>query len=100
MIRPLRPLLLCELIIVAIGAIALAQTGFDVWRFPKSGRRGFGPQAGLVADSAGNLYGTTQYCGTGNCTNIYTKGWTGCGTVFKLTPLSTFGGALDTDGSL
>jgi uncharacterized repeat protein (TIGR03803 family) len=39
------------------------------------------PDAGLIADAKGNLYGTTEFggadCdGTGN----------GCGTVFKLTP--------------
>lgn len=45
---------------------------------------GYAPYAGLVFDSAGNLYGTTVYggssaggCGLGNC---------GTGTVFRLTP--------------
>lgn len=36
------------------------------------------PTAGLTRDSAGNLYGTTQYGGTGNCSE------SGCGIVFKL----------------
>src|SRR5579863_6228047 len=40
---------------------------------------GSGPVAGLVSDSAGNLYGTT-YAG-GNCANE-----SGCGTVFELFP--------------
>jgi uncharacterized repeat protein (TIGR03803 family) len=42
---------------------------------------GGGPEGGLVQDSAGNLYGTTNYGGTGggsNCGNF------GCGTIFKL----------------
>lgn len=39
------------------------------------------PFAGLVADSAGNLYGTTTDGGIGPCQG-------GCGTVFKLTPNS------------
>ncbi|HEY6765255.1 MAG TPA: choice-of-anchor tandem repeat GloVer-containing protein [Candidatus Sulfotelmatobacter sp.] len=39
------------------------------------------PDVGVVADKAGNMYGTTQYGGT-----------TGNGTVFKLSPPSTKGG--------
>jgi uncharacterized repeat protein (TIGR03803 family) len=35
------------------------------------------PYAGIIPDSAGNLYGTTYSGGTGGCTN-------GCGAVFKL----------------
>jgi uncharacterized repeat protein (TIGR03803 family) len=35
------------------------------------------PVAGLVMDSHGNLYGTTEYGGSANCSG-------GCGTVFKL----------------
>jgi uncharacterized repeat protein (TIGR03803 family) len=37
------------------------------------------PQAGLVLDSAGNLYGTTPYDGSGDC-----AGGEGCGVVFKV----------------
>lgn len=36
------------------------------------------PVAGLVRDADGNLYGTTEYGGTGSC------GTSGCGTVFKI----------------
>jgi uncharacterized repeat protein (TIGR03803 family) len=39
------------------------------------------PSAGLIFDASGNLYGTTNFGGSGNC-NM------GCGTVFKLTPAS------------
>jgi hypothetical protein len=56
--RALHRILLGVLLIST--TIAAAQTGFDIYRFPKGGHRGFGPQAGLVADSEGNLYGTTQ----------------------------------------
>jgi uncharacterized repeat protein (TIGR03803 family) len=37
------------------------------------------PYASLIFDSAGNLYGTTNFGGSSNC-NM------GCGTIFKLTP--------------
>jgi uncharacterized repeat protein (TIGR03803 family) len=37
------------------------------------------PSAGLIFDASGNLYGTTNFGGSGNCNQ-------GCGTVFKLTP--------------
>lgn len=43
---------------------------------------GFGLSAGLVADSAGNLYGTTSYGGVN-----------GYGSVFELSPPTTSGGA-------
>ena len=42
---------------------------------PSGGSDGANPEAGLVFDAAGNLYGTTQFGGP-----------TGTGTVFKLTP--------------
>jgi uncharacterized repeat protein (TIGR03803 family) len=46
------------------------------------GSDGGDPTAGLIADTAGNLYGTTLEGGaTGNCNQPY-----GCGTVFQLTP--------------
>jgi uncharacterized repeat protein (TIGR03803 family) len=60
----------------------------------KGGNDGIFPLAGLVADAAGNLYGTTQVGGGTAC------GGAGCGTVFKLAkngtekPLHVF-----TDGS-
>jgi uncharacterized repeat protein (TIGR03803 family) len=44
-----------------------------------NGSDGSGPQAGLIFDAAGNLYGTTVGGGT-NCPPF------GCGTVFELTP--------------
>jgi uncharacterized repeat protein (TIGR03803 family) len=50
------------------------------------GSDGGGPFAGVILDSAGNLYGTTAYGG-----NLIDCGNFGCGTVFKLSPAS--GGA-------
>lgn len=54
-----------------------------LYRF-SGGSDGFGPQANLTLDSAGNLYGTTSWGGDPTC-NPGT--WTnGCGTVFELSP--------------
>jgi uncharacterized repeat protein (TIGR03803 family) len=49
--------------------------------FNTNGIDGFLVTAGLIFDAAGNLYGTTQFGGTGACTNGF-----GCGTAFKLSP--------------
>ncbi len=40
------------------------------------------PEAGLIRDAEGNLYGTTYYGGDSSCQS----GRPGCGVVFKLTP--------------
>ena len=45
----------------------------------QGGTDGDDPNAGLVIDGAGNLYGTTVFGGAGSCA-------AGCGTVFELTP--------------
>ncbi len=46
------------------------------------GADGANPEAGLVMDAAGDLYGINMYGGSPNCTSVY--GVIGCGTVFKL----------------
>lgn len=51
------------------------------------GPGGADPLAGVIADPAGNFYGTTSAGGTGNC-SYYQNG--GCGTVFKLTRSGQF----------
>src|SRR5229473_2843625 len=48
-----------------------------------SGNDGANPQAGLIFDPSGNLYGTTiAGGGSSNCTAL----GAGCGTVFQLSP--------------
>ena len=49
------------------------------------------PAGSVIIDSAGNLYGTTGYGGTGNCVLLGTK--VGCGTVYELSPPAQKGGA-------
>ena len=44
---------------------------------------GGGPFAGVVLDKTGSLYGVTVGGGTGSC---YYQGFSGCGTVYKLSP--------------
>ncbi len=46
---------------------------------------GISPSGNLVFDGKGNLYGTTEVGGPGNCLN-------GCGTVFELSPPAEKGG--------
>jgi uncharacterized repeat protein (TIGR03803 family) len=49
-----------------------------IYKFPASRSDGAAPEAGLVIDSSGALYGTTASGGKGSCG--------GCGVIFKLTP--------------
>jgi uncharacterized repeat protein (TIGR03803 family) len=48
------------------------------------------PAGSVIIDSAGNLYGTTGYGGTGNCYLLGTR--VGCGTVYELSPPTQKGG--------
>jgi uncharacterized repeat protein (TIGR03803 family) len=53
------------------------------------GEDGLDPQAGLIFDASGSLYGTTYGGGSGtnaNCQSINYYGTTGCGTAFELKP--------------
>jgi hypothetical protein len=56
-----------------------------VYAFQEFGPGGSFPAGGVIADKAGNLYGTTNNGGTGSCA-------LGCGTVFELTPPAVPGG--------
>jgi hypothetical protein len=51
-----------------------------LYRFT-GGVDGSNPEGSLIFDKSGNLFGTTQYGGTGNCTHF---GYSGCGVVFQL----------------
>jgi uncharacterized repeat protein (TIGR03803 family) len=79
-----------------------------LYTFDKSGHHGATPNTGVISDSAGNLYGTTEAGGPG-CEP------SGCGVVFRLAPDGTetvlyeFGGSIsvlpyglvrDKDGNL
>lgn len=65
------------------GTGAAAQEEGVLHDFNNDGKDGYAPEAGLISDAAGNLYGTTYYGGTGKCSaGIFA----GCGIVFELTP--------------
>lgn len=78
----------------------IAPSGTETVLHPfTGGSDGEWPGGGVIADSAGNLYGTTQYGGGTGC------GGPGCGTVFKLaagsgseTILYAFTGGNDGEG--
>jgi uncharacterized repeat protein (TIGR03803 family) len=56
------------------------------------------PDAGLIFDQAGNLYGTTSVGGgIGSCDG---SAGSGCGSVFELSPPATTWERLDRDGSI
>jgi uncharacterized repeat protein (TIGR03803 family) len=59
--------------------LGAAGTYSVLYRFT-GGADGSGPFAGVIRDSAGNLYGTTSAAGTTDC------GGSGCGVVYKVSP--------------
>jgi uncharacterized repeat protein (TIGR03803 family) len=60
-------------------AFKIDKTGKEVWLHSFKGPPDASqPDAGLLRDAAGNLYGTTVYGGNTTCVSL------GCGTVFKL----------------
>jgi uncharacterized repeat protein (TIGR03803 family) len=61
------------------GGVPAAASAEKVLYSFRGGSDGTNPSTGLVADGAGNLYGTTTDGGTGACSG-------GCGTVFELKP--------------
>ena len=71
---------------VMLAGTALAQTETVLHNF-QGNSDGATPMSGLVADKAGNLYGTTHFGGGSNALC-----GAGCGTVFEWTPPSGTGG--------
>jgi|HubBroStandDraft_5_1064220.scaffolds.fasta_scaffold02516_6 hypothetical protein len=59
-----------------------AWTYTNLFSFPSGGKQGEGPSGGLVSDSRGDLYGTTQSGGTGEGPGC--PGGGPCGVVFEL----------------
>src|ERR1700688_1691217 len=71
---------------VLAAILAMIMSVMSAWAAPRekvldrfSGKDGSAPRGGLISDSAGNFYGTTEAGGTGSCQY-------GCGTVFELSP--------------
>ncbi len=60
-------------------------TGASIYDFT-GGADGALPESTLVLDRAGNIYGTAQAGGLGQCVTDPQRGWLGCGVVFKLAP--------------
>ena len=71
----LRATLLAIFTVTVFVTGTLAATEKVLHNFQSNFRDGFNPDAGLIFDGSGNLYGTTFYGGT-----------YGAGTVFELTP--------------
>jgi uncharacterized repeat protein (TIGR03803 family) len=69
------------LMLCASATLSVAQSEGILHSFPGGSTDGFEPYAGLIADAAGNFYGTAAYDGPG-----------GQGIVFELTPPSGSGG--------
>lgn len=74
-------LILMAVIVLSYG-LALGQTEKVLWSFEGPPNDGYGPVSGLVSDSSGNLYGTTNYGGS----SVSRSCDGGCGTVFELSP--------------
>lgn len=70
------------LVLAFSGIAAASSTPWVIYRLSGGTADGYRPFAGLIADAAGNLYGTT-YNG-GNSPNCYSSLTFGCGTVFEL----------------
>jgi len=75
-VRLARVLGIAVLVLILVGIAQASPKEKVLYRF-QGGADGFEPLSTLVADQAGNLYGTTAGGGTGSCDG-------GCGTVFEL----------------
>ena len=76
---------IAAILLLAAASLCSAQTESVLARF-NARSDGAGPRGGLIADSAGNLYGTTSWGGDGT-SQVCRNGLVGdCGTVFELSP--------------
>ena len=72
-------LIVVSFVLVVSTTVSNANRAVIIYSF--GGPNGAYPEGNLIADSAGNLYGTTSAGGNAGC-----NGELGCGIVFKLTP--------------
>src|SRR5579863_4808346 len=76
---------LCLAVLAASGQpAAAAKQRVQVMYAFQGGDDGAQPSGLLAEDKNGNLYGVTEYGGTGTCSNTFTG--PGCGTIYQLTP--------------
>jgi uncharacterized repeat protein (TIGR03803 family) len=77
-----KALIVIAMTVLSLAPGAWAQVKYKTLHRFAGGTDGNGPWAGLIADSSGNLYGTTIFGGnvSSNCLDR------GCGVVFKLAP--------------
>jgi uncharacterized repeat protein (TIGR03803 family) len=73
-------------------ALGGSWTGTAIHNFAGAPSDGCNSYAALVADAKGNLYGTTEYGGSGSECALQQPEAPGCGTVFQLQPPATPGG--------
>jgi uncharacterized repeat protein (TIGR03803 family) len=84
---------------VAAAIASPAQTLTTLFSFDRgSGINGYSPVGSLVQGIDGNFYGTTAFGGDSGCTEYY-ETYSGCGTVFKITPGGTLTTLHSFDGS-
>jgi len=83
--------ILCAVAVAMLFAIYMSAQAERTLHTFTSNNDGATPQAGLISDATGNLYGTTVYGGILNdCSDDGQRG-IGCGTVFEMTPPSAPG---------
>ena len=75
-------LALAIVLVVVTALPARAQTFAALYEFTGPSKDGEYPEAGLIRDKTGNLYGTAWAGGSGPCNDEF--GDIGCGTVFKV----------------
>ena len=78
------PAILIAIVVALITSLYASDRQTTLYSFSGS-TDGYSPSSGLIADAAGNLYGTTFY--GGSCASRER----GCGTVFELSPNSSGG---------